>query len=875
MFAIAPQKLALIQKAFIIETVYLKLISSWVNELALVNGRHLRDLFFLHNSEYQRFHEIWKRVAEEQQVPDTFRQDIDRFLRQSQELIVAFDRFLSDTRDNLITNEAKGEPAEDVVVDTGNRGYVRHSVESDGDCGYTAFGVTREQALQLLMPRIASDAACVDLLKPAIKEALLNETFLNYLEQIEVIGEELGQISPLGIREQPERYAQDAAVVAAFLDFDIREKQIDCGWAHPATLRALAHAQEIELHIWRLSPADGRLVPHCLPDQYDYSSYVPTDVINPQRLDLLFINGNHFERLEFVGYPQAISDNEIIYPLEGRWYSMTTELSLLIQHLINFKKNPNDKSKEIVFTQMTKFRGSITRRLTSAALPSGAIASGSWLKEKLGNIYFEALKAILLRMSSAVAQQESFLPVSPLSAVSDEAYRMAVIATAVFKPEAVVGYLLLDAEHTENKLHEYQNTLGSLRSAFKHLTSEAIRVGRIIDMHRHWLNLVIQKATELVRKPLIDIKRIFTQEKRIVYRKKLNEQKANVIVQDVCEFLEEEKLPGTLLPSQVHASLLKRKQRMVLDIQHREAMIQQPHSLSQHAWARASLSFERQLHYQMAGISVGSIDAMMTHTQWPIFKEELPPALKRTVEKLSGVMFVGVDLAVMHWLGSSYQFIHFANDLMLSQLENLFNLGAVFEYPTRFAVLPSLEKIEAILPPSVKKSFANLKDMLRTDEIGMLEKEEIVRWFSGLGINVGMGSLAAGSAVIAPTAFAYTFATLMRAGSMQMLESIEKKYRADPNRMQFVKFFTQLLVYSYSYYLGVQFGFYLFPQQTLTQMSEAEALQTFGFHKKPDAQEIQKRYHELAIKNHPDKCKTDCLPMDRINVAYGVLKKQQ
>lgn len=61
-----------------------------------------------------------------------------------------------------------------------NLDFAQYSVESDGDCGYTAFGITRNDAYELIVYNIS---LVRDLIKIAVCEALLLDGFLKYLKE--------------------------------------------------------------------------------------------------------------------------------------------------------------------------------------------------------------------------------------------------------------------------------------------------------------------------------------------------------------------------------------------------------------------------------------------------------------------------------------------------------------------------------------------------------------------------------------------------------------------------------------------------------------------------------------------------------------------
>ena len=179
--------------------------------------------------------------------------------------------------------------------------FERHLVEADGNCGYTAFGITRADAYTLARgPRLNE---IVNILQPAIQEQLLNQDFIDYLRQTEQAPGSLfqafnqykqaadqgGEIDA-GILQALYNHGHNLSIVNAYLTYDIQEKRIDDGWSHPCMLQALAHLQGIGLNIWQPN-AQGQYVPH----QY-FPHYQPIGA--NQQTNLLFVNGNHFERLE-------------------------------------------------------------------------------------------------------------------------------------------------------------------------------------------------------------------------------------------------------------------------------------------------------------------------------------------------------------------------------------------------------------------------------------------------------------------------------------------------------------------------------------------------------------------------------------------------
>lgn len=184
--------------------------------------------------------------------------------------------------------------------------YRRHPVSGDGDCGYTSFGITRQHAYNLLSMNLYD---IVTIIAPAVKSALLSTKFYNYLCEKKHI---TNLVSHDHICNHLDKYASDLNVATAYLTFDILDKNIDLGWAHPAILQALAKIRDIDIYMWRLNENEA-LIPHRIDDQ-DYAQLLTpgaTDTVH-----LLFINNNHFERIEImpnvdsIATPMDIEDDE-------------------------------------------------------------------------------------------------------------------------------------------------------------------------------------------------------------------------------------------------------------------------------------------------------------------------------------------------------------------------------------------------------------------------------------------------------------------------------------------------------------------------------------------------------------------------------------
>jgi hypothetical protein len=163
---------------------------------------------------------------------------------------------------------------------------------------------------------------------------------------------------------------------------------------------------------------------------------------------------------------------------------------------------------------------------------------------------------------------------------------------------------------------------------------------------------------------------------------------------------------------------------------------------------------------------------------------------------------------------------------------------------------------------------------MRWDEIGLVEKEAILQWMSGLlvhcGLNIGgpMASIAA----------AYTAATAVGTLLAEGTEYLARYLGLSSANQQFAKAMAHMLGYSTTYVYGFKIiEGYLNPPE-IPSMPDQAALQLFGFENFKDISEktVKNRYYTLARQTHPDRCPTDaCLSeMEQLNEAYQVLRKK-
>lgn len=181
--------------------------------------------------------------------------------------------------------------------------FIRKKVADDGDCGFTAFGITRQHAIDLLLANIVNNQQVVRLLQQPLREVMFQEKFSDYIAQhnmfpnytiifAQLIAAEISgdPISSNQLRAKLNQYINDTNFLSCYINYDVRDKKVDAGWAHPAVLQALAEIRGLRLNIFTIN--EQFLMPHELYPRYNEHA--------EQEINLLFVHGNHFERLELL-----------------------------------------------------------------------------------------------------------------------------------------------------------------------------------------------------------------------------------------------------------------------------------------------------------------------------------------------------------------------------------------------------------------------------------------------------------------------------------------------------------------------------------------------------------------------------------------------
>ncbi|HEV2614273.1 MAG TPA: ankyrin repeat domain-containing protein [Gammaproteobacteria bacterium] len=164
---------------------------------------------------------------------------------------------------------------------TQGNGYVCHEAIGDGECGLSrAFKIPGDAIVcKLLVDK--ADEAVFNLLQPAVVAALATKEFQAYLVANHIMASSGDCAARIDI-------------IMAYLDYNLKDRQVALGWMHPAVLQAIAHVQGIALYMWGLDEGK-KLILYKVAEQRNYAEFIPEGAMS--RVDLLW-SGDHFNWIE-------------------------------------------------------------------------------------------------------------------------------------------------------------------------------------------------------------------------------------------------------------------------------------------------------------------------------------------------------------------------------------------------------------------------------------------------------------------------------------------------------------------------------------------------------------------------------------------------
>jgi len=252
-----------------------------------------------------------------------------------------------------------------------------------------------------------------------------------------------------------------------------------------------------------------------------------------------------------------------------------------------------------------------------------------------------------------------------------------------------------------------------------------------------------------------------TYEKKGFWGKCFAEQTLNEIIKILYGFTERN---FTKSDTELYRELLTTKKNLSDEIRQREIQLKAGQTYFQSIAAIFILAVTQHPEYQIGRLSARFADYSGEHSKIPILREKLSTSLKNKLEHATGTSFLGISLLIARRIGYSYHLIMTLNRIPLSQINALFYIGFLCDTVSQYIGLPVLNSIEKRTLMRFVGLLERLKRAIRSDELGVIEKELIIQWMSGLGIHL---ALTGGQAVI-PATLGYTVATICRetAGSI-------------------------------------------------------------------------------------------------------------
>ncbi|MBS0351787.1 MAG: J domain-containing protein, partial [Proteobacteria bacterium] len=218
----------------------------------------------------------------------------------------------------------------------------------------------------------------------------------------------------------------------------------------------------------------------------------------------------------------------------------------------------------------------------------------------------------------------------------------------------------------------------------------------------------------------------------------------------------------------------------------------------------------------------------------------------------------------------SYHGIAVINRALSAQITPLFYVSCAADHVIQRTVMPLIEQCEKITG-SDYWIWEWLKQTVRWDEIGFLEKEAVWQWCNGLAMSVAFTP----NQPVLATTLAYGLATTTSQMTVSLIDYAAPYWDLSPEIVGIAQVAAHMAVYTLAYRQGFQWAHQLglIPEN---EMSQAEALKTLGLTMGASERQVKQRYRELAKQFHPDKCSMpECAAvMLQVNAAQEILTKK-
>jgi hypothetical protein len=455
-----------------------------------------------------------------------------------------------------------------------------------------------------------------------------------------------------------------------------------------------------------------------------------------------------------------------------------------------------------------------------------------------------------------------------------EDYADILLVAHIIKPTEILSALdnqkqVLAAAYTEvrEKIQWLQNP-GHLGKKFR----EVLRQQRIRWLYERWQETLNRLSTSLTAssnswKSQVARQSALTYEKKRAFQQLLKQQPVSILVSRLYRSEQAQPLSAELRIVQLRVDI----QTLRIAIIRQEKSLLARDSVWRQMAATVLLSLTQQPEFQLGQVA-SSFTARQLDQYSPIaaLREPLPEPLAKQLQHAVGFAFLGIGLSVSNYVGYSYHGIAVINRALSAQITSLSRISCEADRLIQRTVIPLLEQCEKITGTD-KLIWEWLKQAVRWDEIGFLEKESVWHWLTGLGMSV---AFTPGQPVLATT-LAYGLATAASHAMVSLIDYGAPYWDVSPEMVSMAQVAFHMTIYTLAYRQGFQWAHQLglMPENV---MSQAEALKTLGLTTGVSERQMKQRYRELAKQFHPDKCPTaECAnAMIQVNAAQAVLIKK-
>ncbi len=492
-----------------------------------------------------------------------------------------------------------------------------------------------------------------------------------------------------------------------------------------------------------------------------------------------------------------------------------------------------------------------------------------------------ALKEALKNFQSL--KNDFQFPVVPITShLAKEAYGDFILLAYLIKSDRIGDLLRQYKGVFQFKCDQVKKNVQFLRTKFNERFFEVVRIQRIIDIYKYWERVLdshsLSQTSSNDLKHMIQLQRLLTYEKKAVFQYGFANQILHSITESLNAFTE---APANRNKNAVNllANLIISKNQLRRKVFNRETQLKSHYrGLQRTLFTSIStiiLGALQHPEYQLGRFTSEFMDHMFTQTRLPIMNEPLSKELKNQVGHATGFSVLLTSLLFSTRLGYSYQLVSTITRIPLAQIDLLFRIGAWLDSVGQHIDSSLLAPLENLSPTQLSSLFEQSRNLMRWDELGVIEKDALLQWITGLCVHLMLGALS-GAQTIIPFITGYMAATGCREATGWLTKKVTQKYNFHQESSTFAQIMVHITAYTCAYPYGYIFGNWLFNKSQPSGLSVNKALNILGLHSSATEEDVRKQFRQLALQNHPDKCATQSCSekMTEINHAYELLTKK-